>query len=190
MKSTDWLSRVTIPDMYPRLDDPFQPSAGAVPPGTPMAQGEIPNPISVQLTQAGMRPTVVQRATQFALTTGVLTPLAIVANRLEVDAITIDNPSSNAASVFFGFGSSTSTTSGLEVVPGIPLTIGPDNQREQWELQRVLEFMAALMAVSQSATGLPPYKSPRVVLDASNWFVITAGALTFSVTLWFIPEQQ
>jgi hypothetical protein len=187
--SSDWLSRVTIPDMYPRTDDPFRPSAGAVPPGTPMAQGELPSPISVSLTQPGTRPNVIQRASQFAFTTAVA-PAAIVANRLEVDAITICNPSTNATSVFVGFGSGVSTTSGLEIVPGVPLTITQDNQREQWELQRVLEFMAALMAVSQGATGLPPYKSPRVVLDASNWFIVAASALPISIMLWFIPEQQ
>ena len=68
------------------------------------------------------------------------------------DAMIIDVYSTAANSVFFGFGSGVTITSGIEIQAGNPLILSPDNVREQWEIQKPLEFIAAILA---QQAGLP-----------------------------------
>ncbi len=189
---SDWLSRVYIPDVYPRLDDPFQPGAAIVPGFAPPASMEEPAPSiqsEFQITQAGARPQSFQEGVNFAIAVGT-TPVPLLSQSFPVDTIVIDNLSTALNSVFFGRGNSITVTSGLEVVPGSPFTLRADNNREMWEIQRQLEYISGLMALDRNMPPLGPYKAKRVVFDASDYFLVAAAATTVAVMLFYIPEGQ
>jgi hypothetical protein len=92
--------------------------------------------------------------------------------------------------VFFGFGSGISTTSAIEIRPGLPVEISTENTREMWEVQRVLEAIAGMVAGQIGVEGLGSYRAPRVVFDASDFFVIATGATTVRVMIFLSPEYQ
>lgn len=191
----DWLDRVTIPDMYPRKYDPFRPpqvtDTGVLAPVLPGAGSPATNisPDGLQTTQPGQRPSVYQRALNFQLSVGV-TSVAFVQQRLEVDAMLIDVPSTALNSVWLGYGSGVQVGTGVEIQPGTPFFFSPTNTRELWELQRVFEYLTEIMGGLNGITPLPVYKAPRVVLDASNWFLIASATTTVTGLLFLIPEQQ
>lgn len=153
------------------------------------AAGVNVDPLSLLLTQAGQRPVVYQRSSPFTMTAG-LTPLPLQNQQFQCDAFVISVASALLTSVFIGQSSSVNATSGIEVQPGLPVTIRADNTREQWEIQRLLEMIAAMIANSGGYSFLPNYRAPRVVIDASSWYVVATAATVISVTLFNVPEQQ
>jgi hypothetical protein len=191
----DWLSRTTVPDVYPRRDDPFQPGAGVIPldaPGASMIspQDSISTDVySDWVTTPGVRPVVYQRALNFSVNvTAVPQPIA-VSGQFQCDSMVISVPT-GGNSVFFGYGSGVSTTSGIEIKAGVPLAITADNIREQWELQRILEALAAMLANDRGFQPLGYFRSPRVVFDANQYFLICATTQTVGVMLFNVPELQ
>lgn len=194
---TDWLSRVTIPDVYPRKDDPFRPGVVSIPGLTEQQIIEAASPppevlegLEADLTTPGQRPFVFQRATTFVINLIANTPQAIMANQFACDSMLLNVYSTAANSVFFGFGNAVTPTTGIEIRPGIPVLLEPENVREQWEVQRVLEYIAALLATQTGAPALGHYRAPRVVFDASDWFLVAAANTAIAVTLFYVPEMQ
>lgn len=191
----DWLSRVNIPDVYPRRDDPFRPSAAVIPAGAPPAsmlsaeQLVSANVWDDWLTTPGTRPIVYQRALNYQVTANT-TPVPLTNGNMQVETIILDVDSTVGNSVFFGYSSSITTGSGIEVRPGLPVTLTVDNVREQWETQRVLEAIAGMIAAQGGYNGLGSYRAPRVVFDASDFFVVAASATTVRVMLFLTPEYQ
>jgi hypothetical protein len=188
---SDWISRVTIPDMYPRISDPFQPAGANPPQNLPpdLASNPAIADFYAELTSPGSRPGVFQRAMNFTIVAG-LAPVALMNQDTPCDAMIIDVYSTAANSVFFGFGSGVTITSGIEIQAGNPLILSPDNMRENWEIQKPLEFIAALMARQMGLPALGPYRAPRVTLNANDYFVVAAAATNVSVMLFYVPEQQ
>jgi hypothetical protein len=191
----DWVSRVNLPDMYPRKDDPFRPGAGSVPFGVPpasMMEGttvELSDVWADWLTQPGSRPIVYQRALTYQITADV-NPIPLMAGQFQCETIILDVLSSLAASVFFGYGSAVTITSGVEVRPGLPIVLTTENSRENWEIQRLLESIAAMIAAERGYMPLGPYKAPRVVFNAGEYFVVAAAPVAVRVMLFTTPEYQ
>jgi hypothetical protein len=188
---SDWLSRVTIPDMYPRVQDPYRPRQGGNGPvvADPSDEGVNADPVTVTLTMPGQRPVVSQRAVNYGFTAGTAS-LPLTAARLEIDGFMVNVPSTAANSVWLGFGSSITVGTGLEVQAGVPVFFSASNDRQEWELQRALEYMAAVAALQNGLQPLPAYRAPRVVLNAADWFIIASAATNISLMFFFIPEQQ
>lgn len=191
----DWLSRTVIPDVYPRRDDPFQPGAGVIPLDAPGPSMVSPDDVistdiySDWVTTPGVRPVVYQRALNFSITvTTVPTPIAL-SGQFQCDTIVLSVPT-GGTSVFFGYGSGISTASGIEVKAGVPMAITADNVREQWELQRILEALAAMMASDRGYQPLGKFRSPRVIFDASQYFLVGTGSQAVGVMLFNLPELQ
>lgn len=200
----DWVSRLNLVDMYPRKSDPFVgPNAQTpltAPPaslGDPMNQG-IPGAGAVDdiysgwLTSPGPRPVVYQRAFNSQLTPGALAlpTVPLTSQQFQCDSMVIAVPSTAANSVFFGYGSQITTGSGLEVQPGLPIIIEPENTRELWELQRMLEVIAAMVAAERGWNPLGPYRAPRVAFNANEYYLTAAAPTPMSIMLFFIPEMQ
>ena len=202
---SDWVDREVIPDVYPRKDDPYQPVEMLTSPvGTPTALptdglgstlGDI---YKGNITTPAVRPVVYQKA--FNITVPVTdAPIAIQAGTFQCDAILVSVPSTSVNSTFFGYGSNISSTNGgIEVRPGFPQFYSPDNIREIWEIQRVVEELAALMAAMiQIQTGMNPgtigpFMSPRVVLNAHDYYLVNATGISqnVAVMLFTVPEFQ
>jgi len=196
----EWVQRINLVDLYPRRQDPFMPPVAVTPATGPAASfqteeelraqlGAAQDPISILLTQPGQRPTVYQRAANFQFNADV-TALPISNLQFLCDTIVIDVPSTAGASVFFGFGNGITIASGIEVRPGLPIAIQPENTREQWEIQRLLEMIAYMMAIDKGFNMFNSYKAPRVAFDASQWFIVAAAPLAIRIMLFTIPEQQ
>lgn len=137
------------------------------------------------VTTPGPRPRTFQSALNFQITLAANIATQLTSGQIEVDCIVVNVASSVGNSVFFGFGSQITPSSGIEVRPGLPLTISADTQREQWELQRLLEILVAY--VTNSSPG--PYKAPRNVFDASQYYVVATVATTIAVML-FPPNDN
>lgn len=195
--SGDWAGRILYPDIYPRKDDPFQPPAAGVPLDAPAASQLAPQQsVSVDVyspwvTEQGVRPVVYQRALNFQLAVG-LTPIQITNGQFQCDAIVVDNPSSNGNSVFFGYGSGITATSGIEIFPGVPLVFSPTNSRIQWEIQRAIESIAAMMADQLGYGAVGKGRDPRVAINANEYSLVgpVAGPTTVAIMLFLIPEMQ
>jgi hypothetical protein len=188
---TDWLSRVNIPDMYPRRDDPFQPGASippaTAPPASLVAEPEVSEALA-SITQPGSRPYAYQDAINYTISVGT-TAVPLLNTTFPVDAILIDVPSTAVNGCFFGRGS-ISTGSGVEVRAGIPAFFRADNTRELWEVQRLLEFIAGMLAADRGIDPLPTFRARRVVFDASKYSLVATATVTVAVMLFYIPEQQ
>jgi hypothetical protein len=203
----DWVNREVMPDVYPRKSDPFVPPSYITPPsGTNQPQVEEPgmaqNLFTPAITVPGVRPVVYQRAANLSLPV-TDQPIAIQAGTFQCDAILINVPSSSLNSTFFGFGSGISSTNGgIEVVPGVPQFFSPTNVREQWELQRLLEAITAMLGelISLQLGGGPgtnpgtpgQFMSPRVVMNAHDYYLVNAATISqnVSVMLFTVPEMQ
>ena len=187
----DYLSRNTMPDVYPRTTDPFAPDPM---PGTdcqPCPPGTTSIFDLLKLTMPGERPRVFQRAVNMQVTVPAAPAvIAVTNNRFECDSFLLDVPSTAANSVFFGYGAGVTTTNCLEVQAGTPILIEPENTREQWELQRQLEFIAAMLAELRGYPTLGQYRAPRVVFNAGEYFLTATAATVMSVILFSIPELQ
>jgi hypothetical protein len=141
------------------------------------------------LTTPGNRPEVQLRGLNYGLSVGTIpTPLTLA--RSSIDTIIVDNPSSALNSIFFGYGNSVTTSTGLEVRAGIPLVYQPVNTREPWELQRQLEFISMMMAAFFGMNSIPAYRAPRVIIDPSQYFTIATATTAISIMLLYIPEMQ
>jgi hypothetical protein len=191
-RSPDWLDRITLVDLYPRQNDPYAPPTVAPPAGTISAPAGPAGGASIyagNITDPGTRPIVYQRGLNFqiAVTTS---PQPITNGGFQCDGMVLDVPSTAANSIFFGFGSGITTSSGIEIRPGLPVLFAPDNTREMWELQRLLEQIATILANQAGLPTLGQYKAPRVVLNGSDWYVVTTLAVTMSVMLLNVPELQ
>jgi hypothetical protein len=191
----DWLSRVNVPDVYPRRDDPFKPAAGTVPEGAPAASMLSAEDLVVAsvwdgwLTSPSTRPVVYQQCLNFNITANVV-PVPITNGAFQCDAMILDVLSTAANSVFFGFGNGITATSGIEIRPGLPVVIEASNTREQWEIQRLLEMIAGMIAAERGYNPPGEYRAPRVVFDASDYFVVATTATTVRVMLFMSPQFQ
>ena len=191
----DWLSRVNLPDVYPRRDDPFKPPAAIIPPGAPPA-----SQVSVQsltaaniwdgwVTTPGTRPVVYQRALSYVVSANTV-PVPLTNGAMQCETVILDVLSTLGTSAFFGFGSAINDTTGIEVRPGIPVSFSLDNDREQWELQRILEALTAILASDRGISPLGLYRAPRVVFDASDYFLFATTAVPVRVMMFLTPEYQ
>jgi hypothetical protein len=142
-----------------------------------------------QLTQPGGRPAVIQRAMNFQLSVTTV-PQPLLNQPFYCETIVLDVVSSAANSVFFGFNSAVTSSSGMELRAGQPIALRTENQRELWELQRSLEYLAALMARDRGLEPPAPFKSPRVVFNAADLYVVAAATTALAVVLFQIPELQ
>jgi hypothetical protein len=199
----DWVDRQVIPDVYPRRDDPFRPlDILPAPYGTPEGGTSIPVSISQDIlnnaiTMPSVRPVVYQRAFNLSLTV-TDQPVAIQPGTFQCDAIMVDVVSTSVNSTFFGYGSGVTTASGIEVRPGLPQFFSPDNTREQWEIQRLLESITAYFAFfiqMQTGSNVPTpgkYLAPRVVMNAHDYYLVNATGITqtVAVMLFTVPEYQ
>ncbi len=191
----DWISRITIPDLYPRKEDPYRPSGGGAPsygpPGS-MIEGPVTADINAfdgWMTTPSVRPVVYQRALNFNLTADV-GPLPLANGGFQCDTIILDVLSTAANSVFWGYGSSINITTGQEVRAGLPIVVAADNTREQWEIQRLLEMIAAMIAAERGFPAPGPFRAPRVVFNASDIYVVAAAPTNVRVMLFLAPEYQ
>jgi len=182
-----WWERSTNPDLVTRG---LNVGSGA-PTLPPDVNGEVPfTPpiVAPWLTQPAMRPTVTQRFLQFNATAGTTaTPLSN--QRQEAIAIIFDVYSTAGASAFWGSAGVTTTT-GIEIRPGLPGVLSLDQVREQWELQRGLEHIGALLAANLGGDPMGPYRAPRVILDLSTIFLVSVAAQNISVVAFLPPELQ
>lgn len=189
----DWLSRVILPDLYPRREDPLRPASapqpGTAPAASSVSDEPLPGDLTVHITTGGQRPLVVQDSINFSIPLSANVAAPIVNRSMMVDAIGINVPSTAAISAFFGRGA-VSNVSGWEVRPGTPQVFRTDNNREMWEIQRSLEYIAAMLAADRGAEQLREYRAPRVAFDASQYTLFATGALTVAVMLFYIPVEQ
>lgn len=192
----DELQRYNIPDQYPRRDDPFRPGPLPIPGSAPVGaqglyDGAMLDQMQLQMTEPGPRPVVYQTAINFNinLIANVAQPI-ITSGSMQCDTMVIDVYSTAANSVFFGYGSGINSTNGLEIRAGLPVAIQPENSREQWELQRILEALFAYMAGKELADSLGSYRAPRVIFDASKYYLFATANTNVSVMLFTVPELQ
>lgn len=182
-----WWERATNPDLVTRGLN-----VGSGPP-TVAPDPTAPPPASAAaaapwLTQPSQRPFVYQRFLSFNVIAN--TPSVQIANfRLEVEAIIFNVYSTGALSVFWGPAGVTTAT-GIEVQPGVPAPLSIDQAREQWELQRSLEHIAALLAIQSGNQPLAAYKAPRVVFDLSTIWLASTAAQAVTVMAFLPPELQ
>jgi len=192
---SDWINRVVLPDVYPRRDDPFRPPGGSVPPTAPagsMLEPEVDISADVfadWITDPAQRPVVYQRGLNFTVTANT-TPVALTNGDFQCDSIVLDVYSTAANSVFVGYGSGVTVLSGMEIRAGLPVTLTPENSREQWELQRILEAIGAMIAAERGYGSPGKFRSPRVVFNARDFWLVAAVATNVSVMLFTVPELQ
>ncbi len=187
----DEIQRYNIPDLYPRRDDPFRPGPLPVPGGAPAGahglpgDGGGPSEFPLDLTTPGARPVVFQQALNFQVTLNGISSQPLTNGSFQCDTMVIDVYSTVGNSVFFGFGSNVNASNGLEIRPGLPLRLEPENTREQWELQRCMEAISIMLGAP-----LPVYRAPRVVFDSSKYYLFATTATTVAVMLFTVPEFQ
>lgn len=145
-------------------------------------------PIAPWLTIPGMRPSVTQRFLNFNVIAN-LAAVPLSVGRLETIGLIFNVYSTAGASAFWGAAGVTTTT-GIEIRPGIPAPLLVEQVREQWELQRQLEHIGAMMAAATGQPGMGPYKAPKVIFDLSQIYVASAAALPVSILAFLPPEEQ
>jgi hypothetical protein len=183
-----WWERSTNPDLVTRGLN-----VGSGPPTMPPdVNGQVPFTPAVSvpwLTQPAMRPTVTQRFLNFNVIAN-LTPVPLSVQRMEAIAVIFNVYSTGAASAFWGPNGVTPTT-GIEIRPGLAATLALDQVREQWELQRALEHIGAMLAGGAGlGDQLGPFRAPRVILDLSTIFLTAAAAQAVSIIAFLPPELQ
>jgi hypothetical protein len=185
----DLLGRYSTPDVNPRLKQPTvlvrrygQQSA----PGAPV----VPDIIQ-DLTVPGVRPFSYQAALN-VVTVATPAGVPLVPNKFECDAIMLNVISGTAQSAFWGWGSGINFAAGngQELRPGIPVFMDAGNTREQWELQRCLEAIANILSEERGGLPIGPYKAPRVVFNAADYYVTASVNTTVRVMLFYTPEGQ
>lgn len=145
-------------------------------------------PLAPWMTNPAMRPSVQQRLLNFNVIAN--TPaVPLSGGRLEAIAVIFNVYSTGAASAFWG-SNGVNTTTGIEIRPGIPATLSLDQVREQWELQRQLEHIGAMIAGATNNPNLAPYLAPKVIFDLSQIYVAAAAAQAVSIIAFLPPEFQ
>lgn len=191
--------RLTYIDRYPRDYDPNRPTNQTqMVRTTPQAS---PRDASAQVSlmadmfrswrvRPSQRPFVYQKKLTFSLP--VATTATVVMNQtFPCDAFILNNPSTNANSVFWG-DQGVNGTQGMEIQPGLPVLMSCTNTRQLWEVQNALKDVSALLVGSRTDVDPPtPELAPRVVFDMNDQYMISpAGAQTITVMLFFVPELQ
>jgi hypothetical protein len=129
------------------------------------------------------RPLLAQRFLPYALLVGVgPTPLNTSWQQANLsgmyDALIISVPKAAANGVFLGDASiSAALNNGLEILPGIPISLSIDNQRQLYEIQSPL--VDASCAVPESI----PFK----VWDPSNIYLAAVAPTSIGVLLFQAP---
>jgi hypothetical protein len=183
-----WWERGTMPDLITRGLNVGSGAPTTAPDYNAGDQAYTAAPVTPWLTQPAQRPSVTQRMLNFNVVAN--TPaVPLASGRVEVVGIIFDVYSTAAASVFWG-PSGVTVTTGIEVRPGVPGTLALDQVREQWELQRSLEYIAALVANATSSQIQGPYKAPRVILDLSQIYVASVAAQAVTIVAFLPPELQ
>jgi hypothetical protein len=145
-------------------------------------------PLAPWMTPPSMRPSVTQRFLNFNIIAN--TPaVPLSGGRLESIGVIFNVYSTAGASAFWG-ANGVLTTNGIEIRPGVPAPLLIEQVREQWELQRQLEHIGAMIAASTGNAGLAPYKAPKVIFDLSQIYVAAAAALSVSIVAFLPPEDQ
>jgi hypothetical protein len=141
------------------------------------------------LTQPGQRPIVFQRAANYQIAVGT-NPVPVANSSFQCDTMVFSVPA-GGTTCFVGFGSAVTTSSGIPIIGGTaPTAISPENTREPWEVQRLLEAIAAMIAAERGYNSIGAYRAPRVVFDANDYFLVSTAAQTVAVMLFFVPEFQ
>jgi len=162
--------------LYKAPDDTGDPGS-SLDPGNGVTLGDLTTPAP--------RPIVYQTAVNFSLIV-TPTPQPIMNISFPADAIVIAVPSGGTA-VNFGYGSGITTSTGIQIIANQPVEIASDNTREQWELQRALEALVALVG----GGALSKYRAPRVVLNLQNYFLVgSAATQAVACMAFYIPEGQ
>jgi hypothetical protein len=144
--------------------------------------------IAPWLTVPAMRPSVTQRMLNFNIIAN--TPAVPISGaRLETIGLIFNVYSTAAASVFWGPNGVTVTT-GIEVRPGVPQPLLMEQVREQWELQRQLEHIGAMIAGATGNPGMAPYRAPKVIFDLSQIYLAAAAAQAVTIIAFLPPEEQ
>jgi len=187
--SPTWLERGINPDLITRG---LMVGAGS-PSGPPnySAPDEAygsPSSLAPYLTPPAMRPSVLQRMLNLNVIAN--TPAVPVSpGRLEAIGVIFNVYSTAGASAFWGPNGVT-VTSGIEVRPGVPAPLTLDQDREQWELQRQLEHIGAMIAGATGNEGMGPYRAPKVVFDLSQIYIASVAALAVTIIAFLPPEMQ
>ena len=187
--SPTWLERSTNPDLITRglmvgAGAPTTAPDYSAPDGAYVSQQSL----APYLTAPAMRPSVLQRFINLNVIAN--TPaVPISPGRLESIGVIMNVYSTAAASAFWGPNGVT-VTSGIEIRPGVPAPLTLDQDREQWELQRQLEHIAAMIAALTGQEGMGPYKAPKVVLDLSLIYLAAAAPLAVTIVAFLPPEMQ
>jgi hypothetical protein len=140
-------------------------------------------------TQPGTRPIVYQQALTFQLTADVVA-VPLTNGQFQCETIVLDVLSTSATNAFFGYGGGVTTASGIEIRAGLPIVLTTENTREMWEIQRLLEAIAGMIAAPLGVTALAPYRAPRVVFNANEYYLIATAPTTVRVMLFTTPQYQ
>jgi hypothetical protein len=183
-----WWERGTMPDLITRGLNVGAGSPTTAPDYNAPDSAYSAVPVQPWLTQPAMRPSVTQRLLNFNVVAN--TPAVPLSNgRVEAIGVIFNVYSTAAASAFWGANGVTVTT-GIEIRPGFPAVYTIDQVREQWELQRQLEHIAAMIAAYTQNTIMGPFMAPKVIIDLSQVYVAAAAALSVSVIAFLPPELQ
>lgn len=190
--------RTMFIDRYPRDADPNRPSVGRVTVRTTPMQSPRDPQTQVSMmadifrnwrVRPSQRPLVYQRKLNISIPLTAV-PVAIMNQTFPCDAFIINNPSTNASSIFWG-DQSVQATNGMEIQPGLPVLLSTSNTRQLWEVQNALKDLAAIMAGRQGIDPPQEELSPRVVFDMNDQYLVSPAAnQTVSVMFFFVPELQ
>lgn len=183
-----WWERGTNPDLITRGLNVGAGSPLTAPDYNADDSAYSPAAIAPWLTTPSMRPSVTQRLLNFNVIAN--TPAVPLSNgRLEAIGVIFNVYSTGAASAFWG-GNGVTTTTGIEIRPGLPAAYTLDQVREQWELQRALEHIGAMIAAATNNAPMGPYMAPKVIIDLSQIYVAALAAQSVSIIAFLPPEQQ
>jgi hypothetical protein len=183
-----WWERGTNPDLVTRGLNVGAGSPVQAPDYNADDQAYNVTPMAPWMTVPAMRPSVQQRFLNFNIIAG--TPAVPVSGgRLETIGLIFNVYSTAGASAFWGANGVT-VTNGIEVRPGVPAPLLIEQVREQWELQRQLEHIGAMIAGATGNPGLGMYRAPKVIFDLSQIYVASVAALSVSIVAFLPPEDQ
>lgn len=179
---------IQTPNDFQRMPVGLRPGIRPQSPLAVSASVNLADPRS-QVTQPSQRPWRYQQGLNYSLALVANTPLPILGQRLEVDAIVIDVYSTAVNSVFLGYGSSVTVLSGTEIRPGLPVEMSNETERQLWELQGPLEMIAAMMATSLNLPQLGQFRAPRPVFDPSQWWLVAAQNTQVTILLFPVTPE-
>lgn len=182
-----YLPRVTIPDIYPRDEDPERPEAAVAMPGHAGAppgvrMGWIRSP-------ATRSAPVYRRYITYELVVPV-TPVPLLGQLAEAETLVVQVTSAAANPVFSG-NQGVTTTNGTRINPGQALVLAEDNRRYAEEQVRATQELTEVVAMGLNVgvSAPPAYYNPRVVLNPNDFYLVTAIQRNVTVTLYYPPER-